>query len=169
MPVVADVARSDRAFLVSVVRHLAGDLGIRQFIDIGTGLPATNNTHEVAQQAAPESRIVYVDNDPIMLAHARALLTSHGLDLVAPSVVPTAGLARDHAGVPGGLPLLLGVTSGSHVPPGATGGHSKAMLVRARRPLPGKPATNASHAPWKLGTLTKHDKTPPKVVKCSRL
>ena len=76
MPVVADVARSDRAFLVSVVRHLAGDLGIRQFIDIGTGLPATNNTHEVAQQAAPESRIVYVDNDPIMLAHARAVLTS---------------------------------------------------------------------------------------------
>ena len=75
-PVVAQVARADRAFLASVVRHLAADLGIRQFLDIGTGLPTANNTHEVAQQAAPESRIVYVDNDPIVLAHARALLTS---------------------------------------------------------------------------------------------
>jgi hypothetical protein len=63
MPVVVHVARADRAFLASVVRHLAGDLGIRQFLDIGTGLPAASNTHEVAQQAAPESRIVYVDND----------------------------------------------------------------------------------------------------------
>jgi hypothetical protein len=76
MPVVVQVARADRAFLASVVRHLAGDLGIRQFLDIGTGLPAAGNTHEVAQQAAPESRIVYVDNDSIVLAHARALLTS---------------------------------------------------------------------------------------------
>ena len=75
-PVVAQVARADRAFLASVVRHLATDLGIRQFLDIGTGLPTANNTHEVAQLAAPESRIVYVDNDPIVLAHARALLTS---------------------------------------------------------------------------------------------
>jgi hypothetical protein len=76
MPLVLDVARADRAFLASVVRHLAADLGIRQFLDIGTGLPTADNTHEVAQQAAPESRIVYVDNDPIVLAHARALLTS---------------------------------------------------------------------------------------------
>ena len=75
-PVVAQVARADRAFLANVVRHLAADLGIRQFLDIGTGLPTANNTHEVAQQAAPESRIVYADNDPIVLAHARALLTS---------------------------------------------------------------------------------------------
>jgi hypothetical protein len=75
-PVVRDVARADRAFLASVVRHLVTDLGIRQFLDIGTGLPAADNTHEVAQQAAPESRVVYVDNDPVVLAHARALLTS---------------------------------------------------------------------------------------------
>jgi hypothetical protein len=75
-PVVVNVARADRAFLASVVRHLAADLGIRQFLDIGTGLPTANNTHEVAQKAAPESRVVYVDNDPIVLAHARALLTS---------------------------------------------------------------------------------------------
>jgi O-methyltransferase involved in polyketide biosynthesis len=76
MPVVVNVARADRAFLASVVRHLAADLGIRQFLDIGTGLPTANNTHEVAQQAAPQSRVVYVDNDPIVLTHARALLTS---------------------------------------------------------------------------------------------
>jgi hypothetical protein len=75
-PVVAEVARADRAFLASVVRHLAADLGIRQFLDIGTGLPTANNTHEVAQRVAPDSRVVYVDNDPIVLAHARALLTS---------------------------------------------------------------------------------------------
>ena len=75
-PVVAQVARADRAFLAKVVHHLAADLGIRQFLDIGTGLPTASNTHEVAQRAAPDSRIVYVDNDPIVLAHARALLTS---------------------------------------------------------------------------------------------
>jgi O-methyltransferase involved in polyketide biosynthesis len=75
-PVVVNVARADRAFLASVVHHLAADRGIRQFLDIGTGLPTANNTHEVAQKAAPESQVVYVDNDPIVLAHARALLTS---------------------------------------------------------------------------------------------
>ena len=75
-PYVRDVARADRAFLANVVRHLAADRGIRQFLDIGTGLPTANNTHQVAQQAVPESRVVYVDNDPIVLAHARALLTS---------------------------------------------------------------------------------------------
>src|SRR6266700_3735287 len=58
------------------VRYLAGEAGIRQFLDVGTGIPTKDNVHEVAQAAAPESRIVYVDNDPIVLAHARALLTS---------------------------------------------------------------------------------------------
>jgi hypothetical protein len=62
-PVVVEAARADRAFLASVVRHLAGDLGVRQFLDIGTGLPTASNTHEVAQRAAPESRVVYVDNN----------------------------------------------------------------------------------------------------------
>jgi len=72
--------RAHRAFLARAVRFLAGECGIRQFLDIGTGIPTANNTHEVAQSVAPESRIVYVDNDPIVLAHARALLTSgpHG-------------------------------------------------------------------------------------------
>jgi hypothetical protein len=68
--------RANRAFLRRSVRYLAEEAGIRQFLDVGTGLPSANNTHEVAQAAAPESRIVYVDNDPIVLAHARALLTS---------------------------------------------------------------------------------------------
>ena len=69
-------ARANRAFLARAVRHLAGTEGIRQFLDIGTGLPTANNTHEVAQAVAPDSRVVYVDNDPLILAHARALLTS---------------------------------------------------------------------------------------------
>ena len=68
--------RAQRAFLGRVVRYLAAEEGIRQFLDIGTGLPSANNTHEVAQRLAPESRIVYVDNDPIVLTHARSLLKS---------------------------------------------------------------------------------------------
>ena len=68
--------RANRAFLRRAVQYLAGEAGIRQFLDIGTGLPTADNTHEVAQAIAPDSRIVYVDNDPIVLAHARALLTS---------------------------------------------------------------------------------------------
>ena len=67
--------RANRAFLTRAVRFLAADCGIRQFLDIGTGIPTANNTHEVAQSVAPECRIVYVDNDPVVLAHARALLT----------------------------------------------------------------------------------------------
>lgn len=76
IPSLRDTVRAERGFLVRAVRHLAGDAGIRQFLDIGTGLPTANNTHEVAQATAPESRIVYVDNDPLIMTHARALLTS---------------------------------------------------------------------------------------------
>jgi hypothetical protein len=75
-PKIVDIARAARAFQARAVRYLAGDEGIRQFLDIGTGLPTVDNTHEVAQRVAPESRIVYVDNDPLVLVHARALLTS---------------------------------------------------------------------------------------------
>ncbi|WP_129305159.1 SAM-dependent methyltransferase [Streptomyces sp. L2] len=75
-PGIGEYARADRLFLGRAVRHLVGDVGIRQFLDIGTGLPTADNTHEVAQRLAPASRIVYVDNDPLVLAHARALLTS---------------------------------------------------------------------------------------------
>ncbi|WP_127503985.1 SAM-dependent methyltransferase [Actinoplanes solisilvae] len=76
-PQLAEHARLSRAFLVRAVRYLAGEAGVRQFLDIGTGLPSAGNTHEVAQSVAPDSRIVYVDNDPLVLTHARALLTSH--------------------------------------------------------------------------------------------
>jgi hypothetical protein len=69
-------AVENRAFMARAVRYLVADAGIRQFLDIGTGLPTTDNVHEVAQRIAPDSRIVYADNDPIVLAHARALLTS---------------------------------------------------------------------------------------------
>jgi len=75
-PDIVRLARADRAFLGRVVRHLVGEAGIRQFLDIGTGLPTADNTHVVAQKVAPACRIVYVDNDPLVLAYARALLTS---------------------------------------------------------------------------------------------
>ena len=75
-PGIVDTARAGRYFMARSVRYLAGEVGIRQFLDVGTGLPAVDNTHEIAQRVAPESRIVYVDNDPLVLAHARALLSS---------------------------------------------------------------------------------------------
>jgi O-methyltransferase involved in polyketide biosynthesis len=76
MPALPEIARSVRAFLIDIVHRLTVDYGVRQFLDIGTGLPTADNTHDVAQRAAPESRIVYADYDPVVLAHARALLTS---------------------------------------------------------------------------------------------
>ena len=75
-PGIIDVAREGRRFLVRAVHYLAAEAGVRQFLDIGTGLPVMQNTHQVAQQAAPDARIVYVDNDPLVLTHARALLTN---------------------------------------------------------------------------------------------
>jgi hypothetical protein len=80
MPVMAQIARGCRLFLAAAVHYLAAEAGIRQFLDIGTGLPTADNTHELAQRAVPEARIVYVDNDPIVLSHAEVLLRSgpHG-------------------------------------------------------------------------------------------
>ncbi|MFD8809932.1 SAM-dependent methyltransferase [Streptomyces sp. NPDC059627] len=75
-PGIVTIARSSRAFLRRNIGYLVSEAGIRQFLDVGTGLPTAQNTHEVAQGLAPEARIVYVDNDPMVLAHARALLTS---------------------------------------------------------------------------------------------
>ncbi|MFC5744541.1 SAM-dependent methyltransferase [Actinomadura rugatobispora] len=75
-PQIVDMAVKSRGFLVRAVRHLAAEAGVRQFLDIGTGLPTMQNTHEVAQGVAPESKVVYVDNDPLVLAHARALLVN---------------------------------------------------------------------------------------------
>jgi hypothetical protein len=76
LPDMAASVRNTRAFLGRTVRFLVAERGIRQFLDLGTGIPTASNTHEVAQGVAPGSRIVYVDNDPMVLAHARALLTS---------------------------------------------------------------------------------------------
>jgi hypothetical protein len=76
VPEFSIIARADREFLGRSVKYLAGEVGVRQFLDIGTGIPTANNTHQVAQAVAPDARIVYVDNDPIVLVHARALLTS---------------------------------------------------------------------------------------------
>ncbi|GLW64833.1 hypothetical protein Arub01_30770 [Actinomadura rubrobrunea] len=75
-PEIVELARHQRAFLGRAVRFMAGEIGIRQFLDIGAGLPTVDNTHEVAQRVDPSCRIVYVDNDPLVLAHAQALLTS---------------------------------------------------------------------------------------------
>jgi O-methyltransferase involved in polyketide biosynthesis len=75
-PGMRDIARASRSFLTRSIAYLADDAGIRQFLDVGTGLPTAENTHQVAQRIAPQARIVYVDNDPLVLAHARALLTS---------------------------------------------------------------------------------------------
>jgi SAM-dependent methyltransferase len=95
--------RENRAFLRRAVRYLAGEAGIRQFLDVGSGLPAAGNVHEIAQGVAPESRIVYVDNDPMVLAHARALLTSSpegrtayiDADLRDPAAILAAPATRD--------------------------------------------------------------------------
>jgi len=76
LPEIRDFALAGRGFLARAIGYLAGEAGIRQFLDLGTGLPTADNTHELAQRINPESKIVYVDNDPLVLVHARALLTS---------------------------------------------------------------------------------------------
>jgi SAM-dependent methyltransferase len=82
-PNLVSLVRANQAFLARSVRYLAGQAGIRQFLDIGTGLPTAGSVHEVAQEIARESRVVYVDNDPMVLAHARALLTGSAPDATA--------------------------------------------------------------------------------------
>jgi O-methyltransferase involved in polyketide biosynthesis len=115
-PDIVEVARAVRYFLARGVRYLAGEAGIRQFLDIGTGLPTVDNTHEVAQRVAPESRIVYVDNDPLVLVHARALLTSRpegacayvDADVRQPGTVLDAAAGMLDFGQPVAL-MLLGI------------------------------------------------------------
>jgi SAM-dependent methyltransferase len=113
-PQIVDLARASREFLRRAVKFLAGSAGVRQFLDIGTGLPTADNTHEVAQRVAPDARVVYVDNDPIVLAHARALLhgTPEGAttfiegDLYDPEGVLTAAAAMLDFERPIGLMLM---------------------------------------------------------------
>ncbi|MFJ5597548.1 SAM-dependent methyltransferase [Micromonospora parva] len=135
-PGVVDVARASRQFLVRSIMFLAADAGIRQFLDVGTGLPTANNTHEVAQRIAPEARIVYVDSDPLVLVHARALLvgTAEGRtayidgDLHDPAaVIAEAGKTLDFA-QPIGL-ILSGVMG--HVPDYETARSITRQLVAA--------------------------------------
>jgi hypothetical protein len=107
--------RSNRDVLRRIVRHLAAEEGIRQFLDIGTGLPTADNTHEVAQSVAPASRVVYVDNDPLVLAHARALLTSTpegrtayiDADLRSPDTILGSAELRDTLDLSRPVALLL--------------------------------------------------------------
>ncbi|GGK97124.1 SAM-dependent methyltransferase [Nocardia jinanensis] len=102
IPSVRGVARDNRAFMVRAMRHL-GDLGVRQYLDIGTGIPTEPNLHQVVQESAPDARVVYVDNDPIVLAHARALLigTAEGVtqyvqsDLTDPARILSAPAVRE--------------------------------------------------------------------------
>ncbi len=114
-PLIVGDVRANRAFLARVVRYLASECGIRQFLDIGTGLPTASNTHQVAQAVAPDARIVYVDNDPIVLAHARALLSSTpegacdylDADLRDTSAILRAASATLDFGEPVALMLLI--------------------------------------------------------------
>jgi hypothetical protein len=120
-PQIVDAARAGRYFLARAVRFLAGEAGVRQFLDIGTGLPTVDNTHEIAQRVAPDSRIVYVDNDPLVLAHARALLTSTpegttdyiDADLHDPATILSSAARTLDFSQPVGL-FLIGVLG--HVP-----------------------------------------------------
>jgi S-adenosyl methyltransferase len=99
-PGIVQSVRANRAFLARVVRFLATEAGITQFLDIGTGIPAANNTHEVAQAVAPEARVVYVDHDPVVLQHARALLTSAApgtVDYVDADLRDTGNILREAA------------------------------------------------------------------------
>jgi S-adenosyl methyltransferase len=93
-PGIAHVARAGRLFISRTVTYLVRDAGVRQFLDIGTGLPTEDNTHEVAQRIAPECRVVYADNDPLVLAHARALLTGTLPGTTAPRRVVSRPPAR---------------------------------------------------------------------------
>jgi hypothetical protein len=118
-PDIRIAVRAQRAFLARAVRYLVTEAGIRQFLDIGTGLPSANNTHQVAQEAAPQSRVAYVDNDPIVLAHARALLTSspEGATAYIDADLRNTGLILEQAGglLDFGQPvavLLLGILQG---------------------------------------------------------
>jgi O-methyltransferase involved in polyketide biosynthesis len=139
LPALAVSARLSRDYLVRVVRFLAAERGIRQFLDIGTGLPTAGNTHEVAQAAAPDARIVYVDNDPLVQEHARALLTStpegataylhadlHRPEAILSSAGETLDLTRPVA------VLVMGVLG--HV---ESDEEAKDLIDRLLAPLPG--------------------------------
>lgn len=149
LPNVVSGSRMNRAFLARAVRFLAADCGIRQFLDIGTGIPSASNTHEVAQAIAPETRIVYVDNDPIVLAHARALLTGKpegataylDADLRRPEDILRAASATLDFHQPVALMLLMVL----HMIPDADGPHQ--IVGRLLDALPAGSYLALSHPP----------------------
>ncbi len=137
-PGIVDTARQARQFLFRAIRYLVAEEGIRQFLDVGTGLPTANNTHEIAQDMVPQARIVYVDNDPTVLVHARALLTSHPegvTDYIDADVRDTDTILREAARTldftqPIGL-MMLGILG--HVP---DSDDPRAIVKRLLDPLP---------------------------------
>ena len=137
-PGIVDIARQARLFLFRAVRYLVVEEGVRQFLDIGTGLPTATNTHEIAQGMVPQARIVYVDNDPLVLVHARALLTSHPegvTDYIDADVHDPDRILREAARTldfaqPIGL-MMLGILG--HVPDSDS---PRAIVSRLLDPLP---------------------------------
>jgi hypothetical protein len=138
IPSMPDVIQRCRVFLRTAVHALAADHGIRQFLDIGTGLPTVGNVHEVAQRAAPSSHVVYVDYDPVVASHARALLTSHPegraefvrADLREPeSILSEAAVALDF-----GQPVAVVLTNILHFIPDADDPHL--IVSRLMDPMP---------------------------------
>lgn len=113
LPAVRDGVRAQRAVLGRVVRYLVAEAGVRQLLDIGSGLPTADNVHEIAQRAGPETRVVYVDNDPVVLAHARALLADDHTtfaaegDLLRPASITGHPAIRDHLDWKQPIGLLL--------------------------------------------------------------
>jgi len=127
-PDIALGAQANRAFLGRAVRYLAGEAGIRQFLDIGTGIPTAGNTHQVAQAIAPESRVVYVDYDPVVLAHARALLTSSSAGATAyidADLRDTDSILEQAAGLLDfGQPVAISLLAILHVIPDSDNPHA---------------------------------------------
>jgi SAM-dependent methyltransferase len=138
-PAMVELMRANRAFMRRAVQFLAGEAGIRQFLDIGTGIPTAGNTHEVAQEVAPDSRVVYVDYDPVVLAHARALLTSTpegATDYVDADLRDvTKVLANAAKTLDFGSPVALTVTMTLHAIPDEDNPHAiVAQFVNALAP-----------------------------------
>jgi hypothetical protein len=149
-------ALANRALLQRVTRFLAGDAGIRQFLDIGTGLPTAENTHEVAQGVAAESRVVYVDNDPLVMVHARALLTSSAegetayleADLTDPAAILADPLLTQTLDLT--RPVALMLIAVLHFIPGH--GRAKPIVDRLLAALPSGSYLVATHATSDFGT-----------------
>jgi hypothetical protein len=149
-------ALANRALLQRATGFLAAEAGIRQFLDIGTGLPTADNTHEVAQRHAPDCRIVYVDNDPLVMVHARALLTSSPegrtaylqADLTDPEKILADPLLRETLDL--SRPVALMLIAVLHFIPGH--GNAKPIVERLMAELPSGSYLVATHATSDFGT-----------------